>query len=291
MSIKHSFVIIGSLLLITSFSTVGQARADWLIDSSGTLIEVDGSILGDDDEDESSDDTRDDNEDDSIQRKAEEVRENAKDKAEAVREQAKDRLERATEARIKSQEALKQRVKSKFEIKDGSIMQIRQEVQGQDGRVVRRSEFEFKPGERLKVEREDGKLFELGADDKGRFEIMSDRFKARTEHPISIGDDNQLIITRPDGTEKVVSVLPDTAADNLIARGFALSDEEFDLELEEFDGETAYRFPVKEEKRFLGLFKRFYNQESVVSAETGEILETTSTETSPLARFLESLSF
>lgn len=287
MSRANTILIISSLLLVTSFALATNARADWLIDRSGTLVEIDGNILGDNDDS----DEQEQEELESREQDEDRGDDSAQHQAEVVRERAKQRLETATEARIKSQETLKQRVKSKLEIKDGSIMEIRQEVEDENGRVVRRSDLEFEKGERLKIERDKDKFFELGSDSEGRFEIIHDRIKARTNFPISIGQNNELIITKPDGTTKVVSTLPDVAAENLRAKGFVLSDQDLELELEEVGSEAAYRFPVKQTKRFLGLFKRAYNQESVISAETGEILETTSTETAPFARFLEALSF
>lgn len=255
MSAKYSFLIVGSLLIITSFSAVKHVRADWLIDLSGALVEIDGSVLG---------------------------RGNEVATTEA--------LKTTTQTRIKSQDSLQQMTQSRLEIQEGAVMQVRQELKNQDGQLVRHNQVDLEPGKKLKIERENGRFFELSADDKGRFEIIDDKLKARTNLPISIGEDNSLIITRPDGTTKTVTILPDVAADNLRARGLAIS-KEMELELEDIDGVAAYRFPVKQEKRFLGLFKRTYNQESVVSAETGEILETVSTETSPLTRFLEALSF
>ena len=266
MTIRNTFIVVGSLLLITIFSSVDQARADWLIDRSGTLVEVDSSVLGRNDSDNSMQGTPD-------------------------AQQVQVRFEQATEARVQSQETYQQRVKSQLEIKEGSVMQVKQAVMNKEGQVIRRKELELEPGEKLKVERRDGKYLELGSDEEGKFEIMQSKFRTKTELPVSIGDDNEIIITRPDGTEKIVSVLPDVAAENLRASGLSLSSENQELELEDIGDVPSYRFAVKQEKKFLGLFKRLYNQESVVSAETGEIVSTTSTEDSPLVRFLETFSF
>ena len=64
MSLKQSFVIIGSLLIAFSASSASIARADWLIDRSGTLVQVEGYVLGDDDSSDDQDEVDDDSDDD-----------------------------------------------------------------------------------------------------------------------------------------------------------------------------------------------------------------------------------
>lgn len=304
-------VLVGSLIVVFSFVSASAVRADWLIDQSGTLVEVDGFVLGDDDQDDSSsnrdddgdddrgdddgdgDDRDDDHDDDSPQqetkrREAERTREAEKDAAETRREVKQKRLETATEARIKNLETRRETIKSKLEVEDGQL-RVRQEVENEDGKVVRTNRTDISPQERLRVEHEDGSLFEINAVEGDKLEIVRDRIKARTDHPLSIGDNNELIVTRPDGTEKVVTVLPDTAADNLRARGLEPTSEEVELEVE---GETpVYHFDTQAEKRFLGLFKFVSRQRTSVSAETGEVVGSESAETSPWRRLLDRLPF
>jgi len=305
MSIKQSVALFGTFLVIFSFSAAGVARADWLIDRSGTLIEVDGSILGDEDEaneikvedainQDSSDSPANDNSDDHSKdrgvmvRNTGQLREQAKDLEEQRRESAKKRLEVATEARIKTQEARKEKIKSHLEIKDGAV-RVRQEVENEAGKLVRSTETDVPIRERFRIEQENGEMVEISATQNDKLEIIRNHIKARTDLPLSVGDNNELIITRPDGTEKIVTVLPDTAADNLRERGLSVTNNEVELEQE---GETpVYRFKTKEVKRLFGLFRREYAQETTVSAESGEVISSESPELSPLQRLLKRLSF
>lgn len=267
---KHLLTHFSFLIcLLSFFSVTPLARADWLIDKSGTLVEVEGFILGDEDP----------------TRPTEDIPERSMERA---REIEKKRLETATEARIKALETRRETIKSRVEAEDGQI-RVRQEVKSADGKVVRTNRTDIIPQQRLRVEGEDGGLTEINAVEGNKLEIIRDRIKARTDHPLTIGDNNELIVTRPDGSEKVVTILPDTAADNLRSRGLEPVSEEIELEVE---GETpVYKFETEQTKRFLGLFKFVAKQRAQVSAETGELVGTESLETSPLRRLLERFSF
>lgn len=197
------------------------------------------------------------------------------------------KLEQATEARIKSQELRRETVQSQLENKGGNI-RVRQEVQNEAGELIREGQTDLPPRERLRIENANGQMVEVGTVED-RLEITNNNIKARTDHPITIGDNNELIITRPDGTEKVVTILPDVAADKLRERGLITTGSEAELELQ--DNLPVYKFRTMQVKKLFGLFPRELAEESVVSAESGELVSTSSTQTSPFRRLLDRLSF
>jgi hypothetical protein len=130
---------------------------------------------------------------------------------------------------------------------------------------------------------------EIVASDSGELELSRNQVRARTRHPLTIGENNELIVTRPDGTTKIVTVLPDTAAAKMREQGFAQLDNDVELDVE--GDQPVYRFATRRVRRLLGLFPTEFTGETSVSAETGEIVGTASTEVTLFRRFLETLSF
>lgn len=305
---KYKMIMVGVALAVMTGLVVLPTRvmADWLIDRSGTLVEVDGYVLGDEaeNEDEQEVEVREQDQENERERarvnrvegedggntgdRMEYQTEQQKKLMEAKREEAKNTLEKQVESRIKSQEIRREKTKSKLEVVDGKL-KVRQETENENGKVVRSSDKELPDRDRLRIEREDGKMLEINAVEGDKIEIGDEKFKAHTSLPISVGENNELIVTKKDGTQKVVAVLPDQAVANLEARGLVSGDTSPELSTEGDD--TVYKFEAQEEKRILGLFKYSFKKQAKVSAETGEVVETTTTETSPLLRLLERLSF
>lgn len=289
---KHLLVAFGTFLII--FATVGgQAKAVWLLDRTGAIVSVDGMVLGDDEQQQEQE--RDQEQEQEQENEQEQEQENEQEDSqdlvegrgndvsttekrsletekklrelEVKREAAKKKLELEIKSREKRQEALKQKVKSKIEYENGKL-RIKQETEDENGEVTKETETELPEDEDLNVEQEDGKILEIKGDKEGKgLEIKKAEFRAKTNLPISIGANNELIITRPDGTEKVVTVLPDQAAEKMRERGLSVMEE---VELEVDGEEPVYKFQAQQTKKLLGLFNWSVRKETKVSAETGE---------------------
>lgn len=138
--------------------------------------------------------------------------------------------------------------------------------------------------------REHGRKRELRIRTRGeKVELEIEGVRARTNFPISIGPNNELIITTPAGS-KVVTVLPDAAVKNLLEKGFpvaspsgvqpgdgspsaTLTGLSQDVVLVEEDGALVYKAKVKKSSRLLGLVTIEGEYEAKVSAETGQIIQ------------------
>ncbi len=304
---KAAIVTVFSLVMF-SILTI-PARADYLYDRSGTLVSIDGTVLGDDD---TQDEVEKESEDEEVgsaspsptsSRSESEIK-----REEQKREQAKKTLEREIESRKKMNE--KNELKSQLEVRseDGKF-KLKQEIKDKMGRVTKK-EVELKEGESLHIENERGErteikpmVMELKEERKEmmeerktervenreqKLEMIKDNVKARTGFDLSVNEDNELIVTKPDGTSRVVTVLPDQAVAKLQEKGILVEGETPEL-TENEAGEAVYKVSKEEERRFLGIALKF-KRESEVSADTGEV-ETKSGETNPVKRFLERFLF
>ncbi len=181
----------------------------------------------------------------------------------------------------------------------------RMQIQVEDGEATSTTSAE------LAIEDHQRKNITRVRSDGVSYHIMRDRASARTDFPLSINlDTNDLIVSTPAG-EKVVTVLPDRAVENMLAAnvldqvggkgslryqqltplvdspsestpagvsesteaGTVSGDEESDIELVETkDGELAYLVPGIKSKKFLGFFDVTLDRVAVISAETGAVL-------------------
>lgn len=277
-------VAIFTLVFLALFSiatyTAPKVLADWLIDSSGTLIKLDPNVLGDDDN------VQEDSEEKEINKTEEEAkREAAKTQREQVREEAKLQLERKIELNKRNNK----NVENEFELStaDGEL-KVKQKTKTMDGKEIE-TELELKENESLLVEQEDGDSVEIDAVRPGELEITKAKFKGRTRLPISVNSNNELMVTRPDGSTKIVSVLPDQAVAKMIERGLFVSTDNVELTTNE-SGDPVYQIKQEVNKKFLGLFAMKFGTETSVSATDPTDVTTSSTEISPWRRFLERLA-
>lgn len=314
---KHLAVFALTMLVIGTVASTSTTKvfADWLIDRSGTLVQVDGTVLGDDDESPDSHnetETEDANDDHATEvsnqesSKAEELRteaaiksaelrrETSKTKAEQAREQAKQRLEKEIKART-LQKPRQDNVK--FEVKTAGTgtevnLHVNQTETSDDGKTKLQRKLDVKPGESLFVEREGEHPVEIKAVNPGEIEISRDQVKTHTNLPITVNANNELILTKPNGETKTLTVLPDQVRSKLLEHGViadTLADSsELDL-TENESGEPIYKVEGQATKKVLGLFRMSFAAESEVNAQTGDTIST-SKETAPLRRLLELLS-
>jgi len=296
---NKTFVVLLTAIILSPFF-VTPVRADWLLDRSGTLVRVDGYVLGDDDSKDSEDEKEVEKpETNEVEkRNLEQAREMAKDQQESVREEAKKKLENQIEARKKIQEKLG--TKSELEIKnDKNSLKIKQEVRDKKDNLVRKQEIEIEDGERFMVETEDKQKVEINAVKESRLEIAKNRIKANSDMQLKVGDKNEISVTLPNGKVREVE-LPDVALEKLINNGIIIpaeGEDSYNLKTGE-NGEPVYEAKAQIEKKLLGLFKLKFKQNIEVAAtdsedgtvKAGEVVQTESQETSPWRKLLERLS-
>ena len=304
---KAAIVTVLSLVMFSILAL--PARADYLYDRSGTLISVDGSVLGDDDAKDEVENESEDNESVSASPSPTSSRSESDIKREEQkREQAKKTLEREVEARKKMND--KNETKSRLEVRseDGKF-KLKQEIKDKNGRMINK-EVELKEGESLHIEDENGERTEIKPgimelkeerqenreerkeerveNREQKLELIKEKVKARTDFDLSVNEDNELIVTKPDGSSRVLIVLPDQAVAKLQEQGILVEGETPEL-TENEDGQAVYKVSQEAERRILGFAIKF-KRDSEVSAETGEV-ETKSGETNPVKRFLERFLF
>lgn len=282
------------LLLITQ----APVSADYLYDRTGALVPVDGRVLGDDDVQEEQElEIEDSNTPDSNShnRASEDLRESEKRAEEQRREQSKKDLEKQIEARQKIQEKTNTRSRLEVESENGKL-KLKQELTSPNGRTTKR-ELELQPQESLYVENEQGEHTELKAklldpdlSSKGKIELIKSRIKSETPLPITVNENNQLILTKQDGSTKILTVLPDEAKTKFVEQGFLSSDTESVPELTtNLAGDPVYAMSTLKERYVFGLFKLDFKTKSELDVESGEIT-TDIEETSPWRQLLFRLS-
>ncbi|MBP9670541.1 hypothetical protein KBD75_04030 [Candidatus Woesebacteria bacterium] len=296
---NKSFVVLLTVIFLSPFFST-SAKADWLLDRSGTLVKVDGYVLGDDDSQDSVIEAKENKSETSEidKKRIEQAREMAKDRQESVREAAKQKLETQIETRKKIQEKIGN--KSEVEIKsEENRLKIKQEIRDKNENLVRKQEIEVKDGERFMVEGEDRQKTEIHATKDGRLEIGKNRIKTNSEMELKVDDKNEISVTLPNGKVREVE-LPDKALENLVSKGIIIQSEgenSYELKTGQ-NGEPVYPAKAQVEKKLLGLFKLKFNQNIEVAAgdsedgtvKAGDVVQSESQEKSPWRRLLERLS-
>lgn len=297
---KSALVTVFSIVMFALLAL--PAQADYLYDRSGTLVPLDGAVLGED----SATPTK--------VSPPSDRSEAARKRAEQIREKAKQQLEQQIETRQKLNE--KNQLKSRLEINtEEGKFKLKQETIDRTGRTTNK-EVELEAGESVHVENKSGERTEIkpiimelkeqqqterkemieekreerAENREQKLEIIRNQVKTETKLPLRVSEDNELMVTRPDGTTKVVTVLPDQAVENLRKRGIVLEETGSAPELvENSSGDLVYRLERDEERRILGLRLKF-RRATEVSAETGEVT-TTSQETNTVKKWLERFVF
>lgn len=255
------------LLLLSSLSPVS---ADFLYDRSGSLVYIDGSVLGEET-------VHVEGEGESKTAIGEHPSENSKKVEEQRREQAKKVLEKQIVARKKAQE--KNESQSRLEINQvGDKLKLKQETKDKSGLVVTK-ETELKDGEALHIEEKNGEHTELRPkleakfDDKvAKLEIIKDKIKSETILPLVVNEQNELTLTKKDGTTKILTILPDEAKAKLVERGILTQDTDSAPELTTNEsGEPVYSVHAQAKRRVLGLFNLDFKTKSEVDVESGNV--------------------
>ncbi len=246
-----------ALVTLTLCSVASYAApsvlADWLIDRSGTLVKVDGTVLGDNSGSGSSnsgssgsDDSNSDRDEDENEVSAStspatttsntEVHTSPSSRPEDRKNPAATKLEMARrlelekkqkllntqiEARKKLQQKNGTRTTTEIKHEDG-VELIHQELRDQKGELLKTQEARLDEGETLHIEQENerGEIekVRINAVKDGRFELMKNNIKTHSDLDIKVGEKNDISVTLPNGTTKEIS-LPDKALERLVSNG------------------------------------------------------------------------
>lgn len=289
------FALTTFFMITLATTATPKVFADWLLDRSGTLVQVDGAILGDDDAvDEVEDEREVENEveDNKVEVRREELKQQ--------QEKSRELLKKQTEIRLKNQEKSGQ--KSNVEIRtEAGKYKLKQEVKDTNGRLIQKREIEIKEGESLHVEQEDGETIRVDARKDGQLELIKNKIKTKSELNLQVGEKNEISVTLPNGKTKEIA-LPDKALERLVANGVIANTEGGEESQYELiagkNGDPVYEVEGTVEKKLFGLFKLKFAQKMEVAAASsddgsvaaGDVVETESQEISPWRRFLERLS-
>ena len=137
------------------------------------------------------------------------------------------------------------------------------------------------------------------ASSSSRTSIGKNRIKAKTNFPVSVDPEtNQLTVSTPAG-QKVVTVLPDQAVQNMLSKNI-LSEVEYEnestgsgelesqIELENRNDQVVYKVKGKKDHKLLGFIPVKTDTTAYVSAENGEVV---AKDESLLSRLVGYLSF
>lgn len=203
------------------------------------------------------------------------------------------------------------KVKLKYESKNGSV-ERKLEIEHEEADIEDENEEELE--DKIEIEFEEENEAEIATESPDVI-IKKNKVKAKINFPLSIDvATNQLMITRPDGTTKTVTVLPDTAVQNFMshkkvnlinvqppdtgtdsadtnpdtnASSSATNTDTTQVTLIEKDDQLVYEIKGKKKLKVFGIFPVSAETTGYVSAETGEVV---SQEEPLLTKFLNFLS-
>lgn len=178
-------------------------------------------------------------------------------------------------------------LKIKYEVRNGQMTVKAEDENGEDVELGDDELEELEDEVEGDLEDDGIKIATGGA---GQLTFAKNRFAASTSFPISVDvDTNQLVVTTPAG-QKVVTVLPEQAIQNLFAAnivnrlgGQADVNEAADndetsarqfITLGEKDGDPIYEINGISDQKLLGFIPVEVEKELTVSAETGNVLST-----------------
>lgn len=298
--IKFLTIFVAVMVLLAA---APAARAWWLVDQFGGLTEFgpEGQVLGEGSGKDSGDE----------QGKTKDRKEEFKTEIKPA--ETKTGMRFSDENRIKTEfrpgenkvDIRRGETRLKLERKDGEIrMKIKDEKTGEERELEIRkgSEEEMRLKEKSKEEellrireKEDKNEIRVGSD-RGRFVIKRNRVGAVSDFPLSVDlSTNTLSVTTPAG-EKQVTILPDQAVANMLSRNVidkitGDTGEDFAAKVkvaQTDEGILTYELAGEKQERLFGLVPLKFKKTAVVSAETGELVETKQTFRD---RILEFISF
>ena len=305
---KHSFssrpyfygamAVIGVIVLLAFFQTLAQG-ASLRFDSPRLVADLaQRSVLGEEDE---GDQVKQQEEAD--KKAQEQLKENIKNAEQQQKEAAKSSTQNEGNKKETEIETIAgQKIKTKIEDNGTTKVEIEQgelkiKYILKNGQLVKKvendygDEVELTDDEKEEVENKiDDELEDEGIEistGSGRPMVIKNQIAASTEFPLSIDvGTNQLIITTPDG-QKVVTVLPDQAVQNLLATGIinsvnltqtsdmptsSLGPVESVVQLKVRNSEPVYEIEGTKIFRLFAFIPVSQPVKAIVSAETGDLV-------------------
>ncbi|MEI6690233.1 MAG: hypothetical protein WCL07_00625 [bacterium] len=327
MSTRNNYITFIVISLI-ALSAPTSASASWFISEPGILSYISSSILGDETQStdmtvpiESSEpvvpkqtETPQSNSvsvNSNTQKSQEQARERAKQASEKIREQAKQNMEKNREETKKQVEiyiqAKKKLLESKkqtanfdlisqdatpgAEMDKPSMLIVREHIFNADGTIASESDKSVEGEDQIEINRPDGTIVKVSAKSAKKLEIMRDQVKVNTDMPVSINENNELVLTKKDGTTKILTILPDEAVGRLREKGLNVASDSAGIatsgpELSEINGQAVYKFSTDQEKKVFGIFRINLKRQVNVSTETGDVVSTNESAFTKLLNFL-----
>lgn len=280
----YSLLIGGSLLV----SIVHPAFADWKMDSSGNLVYSQPQVLGD--EDEKKQEEKNENKVEN-QSKTEDRKENEEKLGERERETRKEMEKERERNQIGEKKEIKnEEIKSiDLDRTEDDQIEIKIETKKQEKIENVQDNFEIDDESDDADDPETDKIKISTGEGKGEFKIERNKIMVKTNYPLSVNPETKaLTVTTPAG-EKTITVLPDKAADIIKELG-VVDDTGFssDIEMETDKEKLVYKVKGKKREKLFGIMPVEVEKEVVMSAETGQLVDTNQT---LMSKLLDALSF
>ncbi len=290
MRIKQSIVISGFLLSALGLLSAKDALASWVIDSSGSLIEISDLAFdfnqavdpliarmgisenqkGSQEQKNSGSDSQlgEMNQNQNQYQTQEQVEQEAEKKRQELQEQREQKAQEAKQVMEKKE----QYTQSTVEVV-GEQIKIRQEVLDKKTKaMISFKEMVLPKNEPLYLEKKDGSTVQVKPDNKGNLEISGKQLKTEVEGPMQVGANQEIMLASENGEKKSLKLFPEEVAEKLQKQNYTVVDQNVELKLEQQEGST-YAFKVQEQRKLLGIFPlNFEPREMRISTETGDVI-------------------
>lgn len=274
----YTLVLVASSMLLLTMNLYGAANFE-------------SSVLGENDEVEK-------HEEEKEERHEEEKKREDEKREEKQKEEEKRRIEAQKKIELKH-DVKPEKIKIEYKA-ETATSKLERKIEFKDGQYELEEEFEQELGDDMEKSFEEEHEAEI-ASDSSSVSITKNKIKARTGFPLTIdGATNQLLVTRPDGSVKAVSVLPDQAVenfmrhkkvnlinfedsnpgtpsgntDNNVGSGSAENQTESQtkISLVNYKDQLAYEIKGKKKLSVLGIIPVNVDTTGYVSAETGDVI-------------------
>lgn len=242
-----SRLLVFGILVVGIFATV-PAKADWIINNDGTVTR--SQILGNDSE----------KKEEKVVSREQKV-EKKEEKKEEKREKREEKREINTEGKVKM-ELQEGSVKLKIDRENGVLKIKSKNEKGEEFELETKKEEKVK----IKSKSKDDDDIEVASGSGENLRIIKNKIEAETELPVVV--DTR---TRKLSVEGKEIIMPDVAVKNTLATGSAAVTTRVELKIR--GQETVYEINQEEKKKLFGIFNFVFNKSSVVSANTGTVLE------------------
>jgi len=281
-----------TLICLLSLGIASQVRAlEIEVSENGTVYFYNDQVLG-----KNSDNERDDDRPRQLLRSvpiSANKQINLQPKSDSMRVEMQDKQDKQDRERLQLHQDDRMEV-GRMELKapvstTNTRMRMEEEAGEEEGETLRERLRE----ERMERNEETMQIKNQVREGANELQLQTRNVKARLSQGAEFTLDpktSEVTITTPSGNTHVLNHLPDQAIANMTEAGFFgpnqfLAD---DIEVETSGDQIKYKAKIKEDKRFLGLFRREVEKEIELDDETGEI---TQAQKPVLQQVLDILSF